>query len=154
MRPAPRLRPARPDEADTVAAIAEAAFGPYAAAIGRRPAPMLADFAAQISAGQLRVLEAESVALGYIVFYEQDSALFVEALALRPDAQGAGHGRRLMEAAEAEARARALPAVALYTNARMTTALAFYPALGYRVVSERREDGFDRIYFEKRLPAD
>jgi hypothetical protein len=33
----------------------------------------------------------------------------------------------------------------------MTENLAFYPALGYTEVDRRREHGFERVFFEKRL---
>jgi hypothetical protein len=41
--------------------------------------------------------------------------------------------------------------VHLYTNAKMTANLSIYPRLGYVEIDRRSEDGFDRVYFEKRL---
>jgi len=42
-------------------------------------------------------------------------------------------------------------AVHLYTNEKMTDNLSIYPRLGYVEVARRHEDGFDRVFFEKRL---
>ena len=44
-----------------------------------------------------------------------------------------------------------LARVTLYTNARMHENLVLYPRLGYVEIDRRREDGFDRVYFEKML---
>jgi hypothetical protein len=41
--------------------------------------------------------------------------------------------------------------VSLYTNAHMTENLSLYLALGYVEVGRRREHGFDRVYYEKRV---
>jgi hypothetical protein len=39
--------------------------------------------------------------------------------------------------------------VELYTNALMTENLRYYPRLGYVEYDQRRENGFDRVYFRK-----
>jgi hypothetical protein len=56
-----------------------------------------------------------------------------------------------MRFAEEEARRLGLPALRLYTNAAMTENLRFYPLLGFRRTGARHENGFDRVYFEKRV---
>jgi ribosomal protein S18 acetylase RimI-like enzyme len=77
--------------------------------------------------------------------------LFVDILAVRPEAQHRGIGRRLMAFAETEAVRLSLAALRLYTNAAMTENLRFYPRLGFRRTNARSEDGFDRVDFEKEL---
>lgn len=49
------------------------------------------------------------------------------------------------------ARRLELAAVHLYTNERMIDNLSIYPRLGYVEVERRLEDGFKRVFFEKRL---
>lgn len=44
-----------------------------------------------------------------------------------------------------------MEAVHLYTNEKMVENLAIYPRLGYAETGRRHEDGFNRVYFEKRL---
>ena len=145
------IRRARPDDAPAIAAIAVAAYRIYVTRIGREPAPMVADFPAQIAAGEVHVLEAERGLQGFIVLRAAADHLFVENVAVRPARQGKGDGRRLMAFAEATARRLDLPAIRLYTNVKMTENLPFYERLGFAEVERRREDGFDRVYFRRSL---
>ena len=119
------IRRARPDDAPAIAAIAVAAYRIYVTRIGREPAPMVADFPAQIAAGEVHVLEAERGLQGFIVLRAAADHLFVENVAVRPARQGKGDGRRLMAFAEATARRLDLPAIRLYTNVKMTETLPF-----------------------------
>lgn len=154
-RPGLRIRPAQAQDLAAVTACAEAAYDKYVARIGKKPAPMIADFASQIAAGQVHVAVSGSGAaeefLGYVVCYANDGRLHLENVAVQPEAQGRGAGRALIAFVESKARADGLPAVDLYTNAKMTENLALYPALGYRETERRREDGFDRVFFVKEL---
>jgi ribosomal protein S18 acetylase RimI-like enzyme len=143
------IRPARAEDVAAIRAVAQAAFAPYLAAIGRAPAPMVADFAAQVAAGLVTV--AGLPVAGYIVAWPRDGVLYVDNLAVRPEAQGTGLGARLLNHAEAMARVRGLEAVELYTNAAMSAALRFYPARGYVETDRRREAGFERVYFRHRV---
>ncbi len=79
--------------------------------------------------------------------------LLVENVAVRPDQQGNGLGRRLMEFAEELARQRGIGRLELYTNEVMTENQLIYARLGYRVTDRRAEGGYRRIYMEKVLPA-
>ncbi len=150
------VRPAEAQDLPAITACAEAAYDKYVARIGKKPAPMIADFASQIAAGQVHVAIAEGGSaaeefLGYVVCYPKDSKLHLENVAVRPEAQGRGAGRALIAFVENKARADGLSAVDLYTNAKMTENLALYPALGYRETERRHEDGFDRVFFLKEL---
>ncbi|MEQ8603053.1 MAG: GNAT family N-acetyltransferase [Marivibrio sp.] len=150
------LRRARPEDAATLAALAAEAFAPYIARIGRRPAPMDADYAAAAAAGRATVaLDASGAAAGFIVARpsEDPRRWMIETIAVAPSLQGRGLGRRLLAAAEADGRAAGARIATLYTNAAMTENLDFYPRRGYRETDRRREDGFERIYFEKSLGA-
>jgi len=143
------IRQAVPSDEPAIRAIARASYTRYVAAMGREPAPMVADFGAQIAAGQVWVTEG-----GFIVFFERDDAMFLENVAVHPDAAGQGIGKALIGHCEAVARKAGLPAVTLYTNAKMTANLSLYPHLGYAQVDRRMEDGFDRVYFRKCLAPD
>ena len=133
-----------------VAACVDAAFGPYAVRIGRPPAPMLVDHAAQIAHSRVFLLEEQGIA-GVVVLEAREDCLFVETLAVDPGRRRAGLGRRLMAFAESEAVRQALPEVRLYTHEAMVESQAFYQALGYRERECRLEDGYARIYLAKRL---
>lgn len=145
------IRPAGDDEVAWVAETIAAAFGRYVPRLGRVPAPMTADHGALVAAGEVHVLEEAGERLGLIVQREAADHLYIDILAVLPEAQHRGIGRQLLVFAEAEARRLGLRALRLFTNARMTENLRFYPRMGYRVIERRSEDGFDRVYFEKRL---
>jgi ribosomal protein S18 acetylase RimI-like enzyme len=141
----------RDDEAD-IRACAKNAYIRYVEAIGRTPAPMLADFAAQIAAGQVHVsTDEDNVPQGFIVFYPQGDHMLLENVATQPWSSGRGIGKSLIRFCEDEARRLGLRAVHLYTNEKMTDNLSIYPKLGYVEVGRRVEDGFDRVFFEKQV---
>lgn len=146
---AAEMQPARPEDAPFVRRIARAAYSPYIRRIGRKPAPMLANFATQIAAGEVWVLSEFADILGFIVLRAHAGGLHVENVAVDPERHGEGHGRRLLSFAEAEAARRRMTRLDLYTNAKMTENRALYAALGWVETERRREDGFDRVYFEK-----
>jgi ribosomal protein S18 acetylase RimI-like enzyme len=144
-------RPARPDEAELLSGLAERAYTPYVARIGRRPAPMDDDYAARVRNGQAFVAEVDGVVAGVIVLVPGDGHLFIENVAVEPSRQGGGIGRALLDFAEQRARQLGLPELRLYTNVYMTENLAMYPRLGYHETGRRREHGFERVYFSRRL---
>ncbi|MDH7795281.1 MULTISPECIES: GNAT family N-acetyltransferase [unclassified Beijerinckia] len=146
------IRKAVEDDEAAIRACAENAYSPYVAAIGRKPAPMVADFASQIAAGQVYVAMNEADHLqGFIVFSAREYFMFLENIAVQPAATGRGIGKSLVRFCEDEARRAGLNAVHLYTNEKMTDNLSIYPRLGYVEVERRTEDGFNRVFFEKHL---
>ena len=130
---------------------ADRAYAPYVPRIGRKPAPMVADFGARIREGDIYVAEHDEALAGFIVLYSRTDHLHVENVAVLPWKQGHGIGRALLSFAEAEARRRGLPAIELYTNVAMTENLALYPRLGYVETERREEAGFSRVYYRKDL---
>ena len=145
------IRRATPDDLAAVTACARAAYEMYVPRIGKEPAPMIADFAAQIASGQVYVIfEGESVE-GYAVFYPAGDHLHLENVAVFPRNKGRGLGGRLIAFVEDEARRLGLTAVELYTNEKMTENLRMYPKLGYAETGRRQEAGFDRVYFRKEV---
>lgn len=143
------IQPARPEDATFLKAIAEAAYRPYIRRIGKRPAPMDADFPALIAAGEVWHLTDFAEIVGYIVLRDRPGALHVENLAVAPAHHGEGHGAALLRFAEAEAARRGAPMLDLYTNAAMRENLSLYAHLGWNVTGRRRENGFDRVFFAK-----
>ncbi len=145
------IRPAARPDLDRVRDCARQAYALYVPRMGKEPAPMVADFEAQIRAGKLHVVEMEGEVAGFVVFYPRGDHLHVENVAVLPSAQGKGIGKALLGFAEDEARRLGLPAVELYTNVKMVENQAFYPALGYVETNRREEDGFSRVFYRKEL---
>ncbi|SRR6266516_348570 len=145
------IRPARAEEAESIRSLVRAAYALYVPRVGREPSPMTDDYAAQIAAGIVWAIVDEGELAGVIVLEDTPEALQVANIAVRPERQGRGLGRRLLAFADDEARRRGYLAVILYTNIHMAENLARYPALGYVEVGRGNEHGFDRVFFRKEL---
>ncbi|KZB64780.1 acetyltransferase [Thalassospira lucentensis] len=147
------IRPARPSDETAIRDCAISAYQQYVAIIGRKPAPMTADFAAQIMAGNVHIAtDDKNQVVGFIVFYpDDDTTMMLENIAVMPDQKGRGIGKRLMAFCEENARQQGFSHMRLYTNEKMTANLSIYPHLGYVETGRRTENGFNRVYFEKNL---
>jgi ribosomal protein S18 acetylase RimI-like enzyme len=144
-----RVRAAGADDVQAVKAVTDAAYHPYIERIGVVPQPMEADHAANVAAGKVFVT-GEPVD-GLVVIEAFAGHLFLDSIAVHPDAHGTGVGRRLLQFVDARARELGLGEIRLYTNALMWENQKIYPKYGYEVV-ERRVDGpYDRIHYRKRL---
>ena len=89
--------------------------------------------------------------IGLIVLVEIGDRLLIENVAVDPDRQGEGIGRRLLEFAEGEARRAGIGTLVPYTHEKMSENLALYARLGYEEEERRRENGFSRVFLSKRL---
>ncbi len=146
------IRKAVADDEAAIQECADKAFSGYISLIGRQPAPMTADFSAQIAAGQIYVvLNDGGDLLGYIAFFPQGNHMNLDSIAVLPAAAGRGIGKKLITFCEAEAKRLGLEAVHLYTNEMMTANLSIYPRLGYVEVDRRTDEGFNRVFFQKKL---
>jgi len=145
------IRKATDADLDQVEACAVAAYTRYIERIGKKPAPMVADFAAAIESETLYVIEAGAQICGFVVFYACQDYLHLENVAVDPCFQGLGLGMQLIDFVEQQARDGGYVSIELYTNAKMTENLGLYPRLGYEQFDRRVEDGFDRVYFSKTL---
>ena len=125
------------------------AYQRYVAVMGREPAPMLDDYAVRIAAGQTWVLEDAAGIGGVLVLEDGPDCFLLDNIAVRPDRQGMGFGRMLLDFAEAEAVRRGWNAVTLYTNVLMLENISLYTARGYVETGRRTENGFERVYMAK-----
>ena len=147
------IRKARAAETNAVRDLVRAAYQHYVPMIGREPAPMVDDYAVRIAADQVWVLEDADGLGGVLVLEDGPDCFMLENIAVRPDRQGLGYGRQLLELAEAEAIRCGWDVVTLYTNALMTNNIAIYAARGYVETGRKTEKGFSRVYMEKPLKA-
>lgn len=146
------IRKATLQDVDQVRDIAVDAYQKYVDVIGRKPAPMVADFRALIGAGCVYVTDAApDNIVGFVVFHLRADHLSIENIAVLGAAAGKGLGRALLDFAEMQARAHSLGVIRLYTNEKMTDNLSLYPYLGFTETERRCEDGFSRVYFQKTL---
>jgi ribosomal protein S18 acetylase RimI-like enzyme len=145
------IRPATIQEAGAVAECVREAYAKYVGRIGKEPAPMLVNYEAAILAGEAWVLVEGDETTGVLVMRPENDHLFVETVAVRPDSQGSGLGRRLMAFVEETARARGLYEIRLYTNEKMEENLPFYRSLGFEETGRRLDEGYRRVFMKKRL---
>ncbi|MEO1194269.1 MAG: GNAT family N-acetyltransferase [Pseudomonadota bacterium] len=148
------IRKAGDADVGLVKAIAEAAYAPYAATLGKPPAPMVADFGAAQAAGDLFVLEQAGQVVAYIHLYRKEAVLHIENLAVHPSARRQGLAGRLLDFAEEEARRRGISVLDLYTNVVMTEAQALYERAGFTEIERREVNGFHRIFLQRRLDVE
>ena len=138
-------------DAPALRRIAVAAYQHYVPRIGRRPAPMTADYAPAARGGQAWVAAEEGQAVGFIILIPQPGYLLLENVAVLPSAQGSGVGVRLLALAEEQARELGREEIRLYANEAMTENLAYYPRHGYTETHRAGQGGFRRVFFTKHL---
>ncbi|KPQ11954.1 MAG: acetyltransferase family protein [Saliniramus fredricksonii] len=146
---APIIRAAGPADLPAIRAIVEAAYSPYIERLGKKPGPMLNDYAAQIAAGRVHCLCDDEGVAGFTVLIPEESRFMLDNVAVADRARGRGYGRALMAFAEDAARQAGYRAITLYTHEKMHENRALYARLGYRETGLIREKGFARIYMEK-----
>jgi GNAT superfamily N-acetyltransferase len=147
------IRQAGADDTAAVREIVDAAYRPYIARIGKPPGPMLDDYAKRIAGGEVWVLDEAGGIVGILVLEPLADGLLLDNIAVAPDRHGKGHGRALLEFAEAEAVRRGWHDIRLYTHALMTENIALYQRIGYVETARVSEKGFDRVYMRKLLDA-
>jgi ribosomal protein S18 acetylase RimI-like enzyme len=147
------IRRARPEDQAAVEAIVHAAYAVYVERIGKPPGPMLDDYRRLIADGAVSVFEMPDGAIAaIIVLLAKADHLLLDNVAVFPDRQGQGLGRRLIAFAESEARRLCCRELRLYTHARMTENIALYARFGFEETGRRRESGYDRVYMSLYFP--
>jgi ribosomal protein S18 acetylase RimI-like enzyme len=147
------IRPAAAADRAAVEAIVRAAYAVYISRLGKPPGPMLDDYAGLIAAGAVSVIDEHDGIAALIVLIPKPDYLLLDNIAVRPDRQGRGFGRTLIEFAEREATRRGYRELRLYTHQTMVENIALYTRLGFVETGRGREDGYDRVFMTKLLPA-
>ncbi|MGI9354998.1 MAG: GNAT family N-acetyltransferase [Rhizobiaceae bacterium] len=146
-----QIRPATTGDIDFLEACAADAYAQYFEAIGRKPAPMVFDFEAQLGEMPIEMMMNDGGSVGYLVWHLRADHLFLESIAVTSAQQGRGFAGLAMAYLEKTAIAAGRKAIELYTNEKMTANLGLYPHLGFVEIERREEEGFNRIYFRKIL---
>jgi ribosomal protein S18 acetylase RimI-like enzyme len=145
------IRPATCDDAPAVTACVQAAYRHYVDRNGKYPAPMLDDYALVIADHDVTVAERDGEVLGALVVWEAGEGFLLDNVAVRPDGQGLGIGRTLLQLAEEKALDAGHDSIYLYTQEIMTENQALYLRNGYVEYARRTEMGLDRVYMRKQL---
>ena len=145
------IRVAAPTDLSAIQAIVDRAYRPYIERMGRPPGPMLDDYAKRIDAGEAFVVEHDGAIGGLLVLIDQEDHLLLDNVAVHPDAQGHGLGRKLMDYADAEAKRRGYDELQLYTHESMTENIVLYGRLGWEETGRGLQAGFERVFMRKRV---
>ncbi|MEM9465409.1 MAG: GNAT family N-acetyltransferase [Actinomycetota bacterium] len=145
------LRPATSHDVDAVVRCVDAAYRPYLDRMPVAPAPLLDDYDALIERGVVTVAISQDEIVGLIVMWAEPDHVFIDNIAVSPQAQGRGLGRRLIDLAVEQARAVGHTELRLYTNEAMTENLTYYPRLGFVETHRAFGNGYDRVYFSRML---
>ena len=130
------LREAETSDAAAIRALTREAYAKWVPVIGREPLPMTADYERAVREHRFDLLFAAERLVALIETDVRDDHVLIVNVAVAPDLQGQGLGRRMLTHAEALARIENLREVRLYTNARFEADIAIYRRLGYAVFRE------------------
>jgi GNAT superfamily N-acetyltransferase len=143
------IRKAVAQDAEAVAQITDEAYAKYVPLLGRRPQPMTADHRKMILENEVWLLLCADAAAGVLVLVNEPNCVLIYNVAIRPELQKQGLGRRLLDWAEQEARRSGCRRIRLYTNALMRANIALYEQLGYRETEREPYMGSTRVHMSK-----
>ncbi|RZU44184.1 putative N-acetyltransferase YhbS [Streptomyces sp. BK022] len=148
------VRRAQAADSGQLAEIARGAYGKYLDVVDEPPAPILLDYDRVAAAGRTHVAHVADRILGMVTVEPDGPWLILRNLAVRPDLQGQGIGKRLVTLVEDMARSSGRDGVRLWTRAEMTDNVAFYRALGYVLTHSEKNEHAHRVFFRKELGGD
>ena len=125
------IRAATAADVPAIVDIVDRAYRHYIARIGKPPGPMLDDYAARVSEDAVWVLQEGSAIAGILVLLFTPEYLLLDNIAIAPDRQGRGLGRRLLTFTESEALRRGYREIRLYTHQTMIENQRLYALIGY-----------------------
>ena len=144
------IRRAKLADAASIEKCVKAAYDHYIERIGKPPGPMLEDYRDVIQHQTVFVAEADEV-VGVLVLIRTQTGILLNNVAVHPNQQGKGIGRRLIKLAESEASEQGFKKLDLYTHERMNENIEIYKALGYIETERTTERGYNRVYMQKNL---
>ena len=127
------------------------AYTHYIERLGKKPGPMLNDYAEMISRHTVHVAESAERIIGVLVLINKEDGLLLDNIAVDPDSQGLGLGAQLMALAEREARVSGTDNIYLYTHEKMLENIPYYQKRGYTEYERKTVQGYSRIYMRKQL---
>ncbi|NVK61648.1 MAG: GNAT family N-acetyltransferase [Rhodobacteraceae bacterium] len=145
------ITPGRVADLAEIGELVTSAYGHYVERMGMLPGPMRTDYAVPLAAGQIEVLRADGRIAGLLVLVPEPEHMLLDNVAVAPWAQGRGFGRRLMDHAEARARAAGYDRITLYTHVTMVENIEIYLRRGYVETHRAEVNGLHRVYMAKRL---
>jgi len=130
------IRRATLADAPAVDALTQAAYAKWVPIVGRKPRPMLVDYAQAVVDHRIDLLEVGGRLAALVELDRQPDHVLIVNLAVHPEYQGQGFGKLLLGHAESVAREAGLAELRLYTNKLMTVNIELYGRHGYAIDRE------------------
>src|ERR1700750_1589283 len=92
-----RFRPATRDDVDAIRDLVRAAYAKWVPLIGREPMPMKTDYAVAIAEHDFDLICDGDTIVGLIETEHRPDHLWIENVAVHPNRQGQGLGKRLLK---------------------------------------------------------
>lgn len=147
-----RFRPARRDDADAIRDLVRAAYAKWVPLIGREPMPMRVDYAVALEEHDFDLLCDGDTLVGLIETEHKPDHLWIENVAVHPDRQGKGLGKKLLKWAEKRAEVAGTGEIRLLTNEAFEANIKLYKKVGYAI--DRTEPfhlGGTTVYMSKKI---
>lgn len=148
------IRRATMADAPVVREITDLAYARYVPLLGRKPQPMTGDHHAMIVEHGVWLLVDEEGPLGVLELIAEPGCMLVYNVAVRPEHQKQGLGRRLLDWAERETARAGHDRIRLYTNALMEDNLRLYARLGYDETGREPYMGSTLVHMAKRVASE
>jgi len=142
---------AQPSDAAEMKACVQAAYQHYVDRIGKPPGPMLDDYSQVVARHQAFVAKRKGRVVGVLVLILKCDGILMDNVAVYPEYQGRGLGRRLIKFAENQALAMGYKHLDIYTHELMTENIEMYKRAGYVETHRSIEKGYRRVYLRKKL---
>ena len=151
----PALRAARPDEAETIAALIGRAFLDYVRGLGKDCPGPYDDLPDRIAADGVKVIDGPMGPIAALVHSQDGDVFKIDMIAVDPDHQGQGLSHRLLAAADALALEAEAAEIQLHTVAKYDRLVRLYRRAGYDVTHHgprlKGDDGHPRAFMRKSL---
>ncbi|MDX8518052.1 GNAT family N-acetyltransferase [Mesorhizobium dulcispinae] len=145
------FRSATPADAAAIKVVVHAAYAKWVPVIGREPLPTCADYDKALNEHQFELAIEGGRIVGLIETMAHDDHIWIENVAVAPEAQGRGIGRKLLDSAERKAVEAGCRELRLLTNGAFEANVRLYRKHGYAVDREEPFMNGTTVYMSKRL---
>ena len=145
------IKKATLDDVAAISALTDAAYSKWIPLIGRKPQPMTADYSKMVVENEIWLLYADDELAGVLVLMDESTTTLIYSIAIHPGFQKQGHGRRLLNWAEEQARGSGYSSIRLYTNEHYKENIELYLHVGYEETSREPFLNSNIVHMAKRL---
>ena len=146
------LRLARPDDLPHIKQCLDAAFGVYVERMKKKPEAMVTDYRSHIDNKQVYVMDQGSDEISCVlILMPHSDHIYLDTIAISPNHQSKGLGTKMVKFAEDFTIEMGYSELCVCTNIHMHENQRFYSNLGFIEAERKTVNGYDRIYYSKKL---